>query len=460
MTKPSMGYPLPSGDAYESDLECMMLFYPNRAEYRRALFGSLDYLATWLAWETDVDKRGKDAARAWREAIAATRECIEMNTCETILSLLTEIRDNTGVYCCEPGDISDGDRYTDVVEDGEGDVPQNIIDAGYATGVSDWAGFDDYKCMISHVMITNLEWQVRKFGDYADEAGAIIGIAAAVAGIAAVILTGGAAVLVYGIVVSIAASSLLYAAIGGAGAAGLNSIADDVETNHDELACAVYFADGSVGAVAALKDKIDELFGASAALILKNLSLDAQLKALYAGRYDAQDIAEKMADEGYDVGDYDCTCPPAESSYLATFDADEEEWNVYPFDSNWENIGNPAGGIYMHYALGHMDLHVNDIQIGAGVSQGDDIEIVQVSLDLYRPNAISPDGAMVTFDPSDADIDVIEDGVVQSVWTQLDFVPASPVLCSYNVPALVIVLDGGTGSSGKIDNVRVWFNTL
>ncbi len=383
-----------------------------------------------------------------------------MNTCETILSLLTEIRDNTGVYCCEPGDISDGDRYTDVVEDGEGDVPQNIIDAGYATGVSDWAGFDEYKCMIAHVMITNLQWQVRKFGDYADEAGAIIGIAAAVAGIAAVILTGGAAVLIYGIVVSIAASSLLYAAISDAGASGLNSIADDVETNHDELACSIYHADGSAGAVVALKDKIDELFGDSAALILKNLSLDAQLKALYAGRYDAQDIAEKMADEGYDVGDYDCSCPPAESSYLATFDSDTEEWNAHPSDSYWENIGNPAGGIYMHWALGSIDLHVNDIQIGAGVSQGDDIEIVQVSLDLYRPNAISPDGAMVTFDPSDADIDVVEDGVVQSVWTQLDFVPASPVLCSYNVPALVIVLDGGTGSSGKIDNVRIWFNTV
>jgi hypothetical protein len=456
----SMGYLLPAGEAYTEEVACMMLFYPDEPEYRRALFGALDYLGTWLAWERDSEKKGKDAARAWSEAVALTRECIEMNTCETILSLLTEIRDNTGVYCCDVVDVSDGDRYTDEVEDGVGDVPQNIIDAGYATGVSDWAGFDEYKCMISHLMIQNMQSQTAKFLSWFDGTEAILITVAAVAAVALAIFTAGGAVLAYGIALSVAGVAGLYAAATLLGEVGLSSLVDNLGDHYDDLVCAVYASDGSVGAVVALKDAIDEHFNAAEAVYLKSLNLAPQLKALYAGRYDAQDIAEKMADEGYDVGDYDCSCPPAESSYLATFDTDTEEWNAHPSDSYWENNGNPAGGIYMHWALGSIDLHVNDIQIGAGVSQGDDIEIVQVSLDLYRPNAISPDGAMVTFDPSDADIDVIEDGVVQSVWTQLDFVPASPVLCSYNVPALVIVLDGGTGSSGKVDNVRVWFNTV
>jgi hypothetical protein len=42
------------------------------------------------------------------------------------------------------------------------------------------------------------------------------------------------------------------------------------------------------------------------------MNLDAQLKALYAGRYNQQDIAEKMADNGLDPGDYTCGCEATE----------------------------------------------------------------------------------------------------------------------------------------------------
>ncbi|GAH45439.1 unnamed protein product, partial [marine sediment metagenome] len=149
MTKNSMGYPLPAGDAYTDDLACLMVFYPDKDEYRQAFFSAYFYLSNWLAWERDPDKKGADAARAWKLAVEATMECVEMNSCELMLDLLTQIRDNTGIYCCGVVDITDGDEFTDVVEDGEGEVPQNIIDAGYAEDVDDWAGFYDYKCMIS-----------------------------------------------------------------------------------------------------------------------------------------------------------------------------------------------------------------------------------------------------------------------------------------------------------------------
>lgn len=306
MTDKQMGYPLPSGEAYTDDLACMMLMYPNKPEYRQALFGALDYFATWLAWERDSSKRGKDAARAWREAIEATRECIEMNACETIIGLLTDIKANTGVYCCDTGDISDGDQYTDEVEDGEGDVPQNIIDAGYADDAADWDGFADYKCMISHLMITNMLEQTLRFETGTDLAGAILGGMAAAAAIAAVILSGGGAVLVYSIAIGIATAAGLSLAVSELGRVGLGDLADDLETNHDALACAIYQADGSAAAVVALNAEIDSLFNVAQATFLKALNISAQLKALYAGRHDQQDIAEIMADKGLDPQDYYC----------------------------------------------------------------------------------------------------------------------------------------------------------
>lgn len=306
--KSDMGYPLPEGDAFTDELACLMVFIPDKDKYRQAFFGAYFYFSNWLAWEKEPEKKGKDAARAWKLAVEATMECIEMNTCETMLTLLGEIRDNTGVHCCDVVDISDGDQYTDEVVDEVGNVPQNIIDAGYAEDVDDWEGFAEYKCMISHLMVENIQAQTAQVESWMLPSGAILGGVATLAAIAAVILTGGGAVLVYGIVLAVALISGLYAAAALLGEAGMSSLIDSLEENYDELVCAIYNADGSLGAVDALKDKIDELFDVTEALFLKNLNLPAQLKSLYAGRYDQQDIAEIMADNGYDVGDYVCDC--------------------------------------------------------------------------------------------------------------------------------------------------------
>lgn len=345
-----MGYPLPDGDAFEDDVECLMVFIPARDEYRRAFRSALDYFSNWVAWQRDTEKRGRDAAHSWELANYQTWECYDMNVCTTMLSLLTEIRDNTGIYCCDPVDISEGDQYTDEVTDGVGDVPQNIIDAGYATGVSDWTGFDDYKCIISHLMISNMKAQTEKILSYTDTAGAIAGGVAALAAIAAVILTGGGAVLVFGIILGIVGAAGLYTAFAELGEAGLSDLVDDLETNHDEMACAVYNADGSAGAVVDLKAKIDELFSVPEAAFLKNLNLPAQLKALYAGRYDQQDIAQTMADEGYDPLDYTCSCeevpPLVEGANLEMLEitgvnayggSGAEYWTIHGIDEGYGN---------------------------------------------------------------------------------------------------------------------------
>ena len=348
MAKPNIGYPLPDGDAYTDELACLMVFYPDKPEYRQAFFGAYFYFANWLAWERDSGKRGKDAAAAWRLAVEATMECIEMNVCEEMLSLLIDIRANTGIYCCDPADVTDGDQYTDEIEDGVGDVPQNVIDAGYATGVADWAGFYDYKCMISHVMITNMEWQTRKLLTYTDTAGAVIGGVAAVAAIAAVIFATGGLALVLAIVLNIALGAALYAAIAELGESGLGDVADGLETDHDYLACAINGADGSADAVVQLKAAIDVKFNVLEAAFLKNLNLSAQLKALYSARYDQQDIAEIMDDNGYDVLDYDCSdCGEEGLFFDYQFPSDVQGWYAGgDVGTTWVDnhlVCNPAG---------------------------------------------------------------------------------------------------------------------
>jgi hypothetical protein len=308
MTKKSMGYPLPPGEAFTDELACMMIFIPDKDEYRQAFFSAYFYMSNWLAWENDPDKKGKDAARAWKAAVEVTLGCIEMNICEIMVDLMTQIRDNTGIYCCDVVDISDGDRYTDVVEDGEGDVPQNIIDAGYADDAADWAGFDAYKCMIAHLMVDNMTAQLEKINSYMVEPSIILGGIPTLLAVVTTIFIDFLSALVYSVAVGASLSAQLSVALALLGKTGLESLIDEMGEHHDALACAIYNSDGVDGSVIALRVEIATLFSEARSKVLNNLNLDPQLKALYAGLYDQQDIAAIMAENGFDPGDYDCTC--------------------------------------------------------------------------------------------------------------------------------------------------------
>lgn len=328
MQKNPPGYPLPAGELGEDDIVCQLVFLPNRPEYWQALVGALGYMATWRAWERDADKRGKDAASNWRSAFELTMECWRM-------ACLQELQDNVaeilaimqlGNSCCDDQDITDGDRYTDRVEDGEGEVPQPIIDAGYAADVDDWAGFDDYKCMIAHVTINQMEARLREWDEKIDSAGPYLAVGAALSAILGVIVATGGLAIIFGILAGVGTVSALYYALIEFGPVG--DLADDVATNHDELVCAIYNADGDVGSLVALNDKIDELFTVPEALILKNTNMGPTLKALYAGRYDQQDIADELLTAGYELGDFSCPDCDQVGEYLVyyEFDADLTSW--------------------------------------------------------------------------------------------------------------------------------------
>ena len=122
----TQGYLLPEGDLGDDDIACTVVFYPDRSEYRAALQGSLAYLATWIAWEKDDDKRGKDAADNWREAYEHTLECWQMGCFEqltddmsSILTLLQNKKD-----CCDDNVTYNPSPTVETeIEPGEGDAP-------------------------------------------------------------------------------------------------------------------------------------------------------------------------------------------------------------------------------------------------------------------------------------------------------------------------------------------------
>jgi hypothetical protein len=323
------GYLLPSGDASEEELACCIVFYPARDEYRRALMGSLDYLATWIAWERDSEKRGQDAAASWKLANIQTWECCSMGFCNDLLTGLDEILAAIiALECCADQDITDGDQYTDPIVDGEGDVPQNIIDAGYAEDAEDWAGFDSYKCMISHLAVDHVESFFREIAPHLSETGTIFGGMGVLGTLMGGILILLGLPLAGGLVIALGAAAAIWNWITKYGKGAVEDIADEIATHHDALACAIYEGDGVADSVSDFNDKVDELFSSIDAAGIKAINIAPQLKAMYSGRYDQQDIAQKLADQGYETVGYVCDCeeqePPPSGYHLVN--AGQMEW--------------------------------------------------------------------------------------------------------------------------------------
>lgn len=316
MTK-GKGYLLPSGDASEDELACCLVFYPSRDEYRRALMGSLDYLATWIAWERDSEKRGQDAAASWKMANIQTWECCNMGYCEDLLTTLESLLAATqALECCGEQDITDGEQFTDDVVDGVGDVPQNIIDAGYAEDAEDWTGFASYKCMISHLAVDHIETFFREISPYIGDTGIVIGGIGVVGALLGAILVVVGLPISAGIIVALGASAGIWTWILTYGKDAVSDLADEIAIHHDALACAIYEGDGVSDAIDDFNDEVDSLFGAIDAAAIKTVGFEPQLRAMYSGRYKQEDIAQKMDDLGYETVNYICDCeefepPPA-----------------------------------------------------------------------------------------------------------------------------------------------------
>jgi hypothetical protein len=310
--------------------------------------GSLDYLATWIAWERDSGKRGQDAAASWKLANIQTWECTNMGYCDDLATTLQALLAATqALECCGEQDITDGSQYTDDVIDGVGDVPQNIIDAGYADDASDWTGFGDYKCMISHLAVDHIETFFREISPFINASGIVVGGIGVVGALLGAILVVVGLPISAGILVALGASAGIWTWISTYGKTAVLDLADEIATNHDALACAIYEGDGIADAIADFNDKVDDLFSTIEATAIKAVGFEPQLKAMYSGRYQQDDIAEKLSDLGYATTGYACVCgeeedPPTgwhlEYPLLIHF----REWN---WCINEGSSYNPATGI-------------------------------------------------------------------------------------------------------------------
>ena len=171
MRKNRPGYPLPSGTLGDDEIVCQLVYLPDRPEYWQALLGAISYMGTWVAWEPDDDKRGKDAAANWREAFELTIGCWRMTCLEEIKALLVQLIAaqccDSNIYTQQPSGIAPNTGTE--IEYEVGDPPDFYGDVAITT----WEEWADYKCQAAHLLVEEVAIKFEQLGglqtDYAGE---------------------------------------------------------------------------------------------------------------------------------------------------------------------------------------------------------------------------------------------------------------------------------------------------
>lgn len=305
----------PASDPLETELECALIFYPNREEYRRALFGAYLDLENRFNWEaSDADK--EDIFTSWHAAILETFAALgKLDDILTALDYIAELVDEVEPLlrqqqpCC---DLPPGSYYDpgDLDLSGSGDVPQPVIDSGYADDAADWEGYNAYKCMAAHVFLDGYKAMLLALEPFWTAGTLLLGTLIAIASILAPL----PAIKIVGVTVGISEILAALGFIKELGPIALEDVVDTIEENRDDIVCAMVQADGVDAVVQAFRDKMDELFSDAIALVLKNLNVKSIIYTYMAGAYGDADAAQALADAGYDPGDYEC-CPEIYTAY-------------------------------------------------------------------------------------------------------------------------------------------------
>lgn len=288
----SRGYLLPAGEAYTEDMLCCFVFVPNKDEYRRAFFGSLDYFGTWLAWERDADKRGQDAARAWKLANEFTRECWEMGTCDLMIEKLDElIALQGGITCCpSPQYITYNDNRveTTTIVVGVGDAPDYYGE----TAVTDWDDWKQYVCYHAHVLVDDLINAANKIDSLLDTG--IWALDAYLWMVRQIVFREGG----WEIPIDLSWAGTIFKAILQGGAGYFEIIADDIEAGRDDIVCSLI--NGT-----SLRDAVESVIGEYLAwdLFYQFMDYDTAQAVIYNGGIDGIGYLTPIQRE-------DCECEP------------------------------------------------------------------------------------------------------------------------------------------------------
>lgn len=280
--------------------------------------------------------------------------------------------------CCIEYDVTEGAAHTDPVEVGTGDVPQNVIDAGYATGVTDWNGYRDYLCDAAHALIQDSRYQVDGLNDQYQIGIGAVGAMVGVVGILEAIFYAAGFAFASGLLASVAIAYAVFSA--------LTEIADevvfddlllDIESFYDDLVCAITTSSSAAQAKTAIDAVVDTYFTAEAPgkALYKSLNWPAKLSAIYAARYDDQDIADGV--KAHYLGQT-CICAPTLYSHEYTFEnsGEDTDWNLHSVHTvavaspQHTPGGSRAFRNYWHQETGHC-YHVLTIaswlsRVGAG----------------------------------------------------------------------------------------------
>jgi hypothetical protein len=309
------GYLLPAGEAYTDELDCVIVYYPAKDEYRRALRGSLDYLGTWVAWERDSAKRGKDAARAWKAANELTRECFDMACLENLVSDVAAIRGMLAALdpCCGQNlTINPGPPPTTDIEPGVGDPPATYGE----TEVEDWDEWLSYLCYNASAYVDQMIETAHQMNGAMSVSALSLGLIASV--LALLSFTG------IGLPVSFALASTVLFGLIGAGAGIFATTAEDLEAVRDELICGVFNGD--------FASVVESTLGSASLdwlLLYSHIPYDSALAVLYNGGANGEYLPAQTSD--------DCDCDTGGDSILFTFDSNNESWDIgngFAYDSN------------------------------------------------------------------------------------------------------------------------------
>lgn len=307
------GYLLPDGDAYTEELACCLVFYPDKPEYRRALLGSLVYLSTWLAWERDSEKRGKDAARAWKNAVDETLECWNMACLEELIADVATIRAlmETKKDCCDENvTYFPTEEPTTEIVPWVGDAPDYYGE----TAVTDWDDWAEHVCYNAHNYVDYLKSTSYELMTAVNVGSIFLGLISsalvllAFSGIGLPIAFGLAAAVVTGIAL-------------GATATTFSGTAAAFETARDEIVCAIVAGNSLAAAV---EDALGS--GTDWDLFYQFVDYDSAVAILYEGGYDTDYLPSQTRD--------DCVCE-ADARFVFTWPTDIDGFTAAALTILW-----------------------------------------------------------------------------------------------------------------------------
>lgn len=391
---------------------------------------------------------------------------------DEVESLLRALQSLGKSECCdvyERNDFTGGEQYTDTVIDGVGNVPQNVIDAGFASGTTDWTGYAVYKCLAGHLIVQDISRKLRQFAELADTAGDInigLGLIAAVAA-ALIVAPAGILLTAFAVLGSFLTVSQIYDGLLGLAEDDLEEAADAIDSVEDELACLIYTSDGTDDAIDQLRTGLVELLGSVLGNLCMSFFTEDFIRAMLGGRYDTTDVAARISELGYSGSEYDCSdclapLGPDEFDASWTFDSD-----LGGFEDNasteWLSSGGNPGGCFRMFNFGFFNegdakLDTADMALFGDLSGYSTFKVIRVRADIKYDLAGTQTGhARLVFGSPIYS----ETGLAQDVWNSIDWDEATiNDAGGHSLSSIIWALR--LGGSGSYPNVpaNIWMDNV